>query len=79
MIRILGYETDTSTFYSREQTTMPLKRGYGKKTIAGNIATEVRSGRPVKQAVAIAYSVARKAAPKAKRAMFTKPRRGGRA
>ena len=55
---------------------MPLKRGYGKKTIAKNIATEVRKGRPVRQAVAIAYSVARKAAPKAQKARFT--RRGGR-
>lgn len=58
---------------------MPLKKGYGKKTISKNIAAEVRSGRPVKQAVAIAYSVARASAPKAKRAMFTKPRKGGRA
>lgn len=58
---------------------MPLKKGYGKKTIAKNIATEVRAGRPMRQAVAIAYSIARKAAPKAKKAMFTRPRRGGRA
>ena len=43
---------------------MPLKKGYGKKTIAKNILAEVKAGRPVKQAVAIAYSVARKAAPK---------------
>lgn len=58
---------------------MPLKRGYGKKTIAKNIRTEMRAGRPQKQAIAIALSVARKAAPKAKRAMFARPRRGGRA
>ena len=58
---------------------MPLKKGYGKKTISRNIAAEVRSGRPVKQAVAIAYSMARKSAPKAKRAMFARPKRGGRA
>lgn len=58
---------------------MPLKKGYGKKTISKNIASEVRAGRPVKQAVAIAYSVARKAAPKAKKAMFARPRKGGRA
>lgn len=51
---------------------MPLKKGYGAKTIAQNIRTEVKSGRPVKQAVAIAYSIARKAAPKKLRAKFTK-------
>jgi hypothetical protein len=39
---------------------MPLAKGKSKKTISKNIATEIRSGRPKKQAVAIAYSVARK-------------------
>lgn len=56
---------------------MPLKVGYGKKTISSNIAREVRAGRSVKQAVAIAYSMARKSAPKSKRAALTK--RKGRA
>lgn len=56
---------------------MPLKKGYGAKTIAANIRTEIKAGRSQKQAVAIAYSVARKAAPKAKKAMFTRPRQGG--
>lgn len=49
---------------------MPLKKGYGKKTISSNIRKEVRSGRSVKQAVAIAYSVARKAAPKNLKSRF---------
>lgn len=44
---------------------MPLKKGYSKKTIGENIAREVRAGRPAKQAAAIAYSTARKAANKA--------------
>ena len=49
---------------------MPLKKGYSKKTISRNIATEVRSGRPVKQAVAIAYTVARQTAPKKLKSKF---------
>lgn len=39
---------------------MPLSKGKSKKTIGKNIATEIRAGRPKKQAIAIAYSVAGK-------------------
>lgn len=39
---------------------MPLKKGTSKKSFSSNVATEVRAGKPVKQAVAIAYSVKRK-------------------
>ncbi len=42
---------------------MPLIKGKRAKTKAGiseNVSREVKSGRPVKQAVAIAYSVAGK-------------------
>lgn len=39
---------------------MPLEPGKSKKIISRNIAKEVRAGRPVKQAAAIAYSSARK-------------------
>lgn len=40
---------------------MPLKRGYSKKSISKNIATEIKHGKSKKQAIAIALSVARKA------------------
>lgn len=39
---------------------MPLTSGKSKATIGKNVATEMKAGRPQKQAVAIAFSEARK-------------------
>lgn len=40
---------------------MPLKKSGSEKAFRSNVKAEVAAGKPVKQAVAIAYSVKRKA------------------
>ena len=46
---------------------MPLKKLTSKEAFRSNVRAEVKAGKPVKQAVAIAYSVKRAAAKPAKR------------
>lgn len=52
---------------------MPLKKGYGKKTISKNIKREIKAGKPPKQAVAIALGSARKSAKAAGKPKAVKP------
>jgi len=47
---------ERSGLYVAEEAEMPLKRGTSPKTFSSNVRTEVKAGKPVKQAVAIAYS-----------------------
>lgn len=46
---------------------MPLKKSASRKAFSSNVRAEMQAGKPQKQAVAIAYSVARKAKSKGKR------------
>jgi len=47
--------------YPNWRRTMPLKKSTSPKAFKENIKTEIKAGKPVKQAVAIAYSEKREA------------------
>lgn len=53
-------------FLERNGFNMPLVKSSSKKAMSKNISTEVKAGKPLKQAVAIAYATKRKAAGKGK-------------
>lgn len=46
---------------------MPLKKSTSEKAFTSNVKAEVKAGKPVKQAVAIAYATKREAAKKGKK------------
>ena len=57
-------KTGSTQIFFRRETNMPLKPGKSKSAVSSNIKTEMAAGKPQKQAVAIALSVARKNAAK---------------
>lgn len=56
---------------------MPIKQGYSRKTVSENIKREMKSGKPQKQAVAIAMNTAREAAKKAAKPSKAPAKKGG--
>lgn len=53
-------------FTEAVETIMPLKKSSSKKAFEANLKKELSAGKPKKQALAIAYSVQRKARSKKK-------------
>jgi hypothetical protein len=57
-----GQTDSKSRIFEELELLMPLLKDVGKKAFDRNVKTEIAAGKPPKQAVAIAYSVKRKAA-----------------
>lgn len=49
------------TNYAKRNCEMPLKKSTSKEAFKSNVKAEVKAGKPVKQAVAIAYAVKKQA------------------
>jgi len=65
--KLIGLLNQILYFYEKGYDKMPLKKGKGKKVLKENIKEMVKSGHPVKQAAAAAYSEQKKSKSKGKK------------
>ena len=65
--RLYKQATVVTTGELPKEKKVPLKKSTSKKAVSKNIETEIKAGKPQKQAVAIALNVQREAKKKAKK------------